>query len=1179
MDLPDIARHLPSQLGPGADTLTALMAFAAYPLFLARVLFKTRLLDFRAPDYADKLPDTDPATLPAPANVFELWAPGFTPPRLCTASGTVPPDRTYRLRVRLSARDASKIDIGLFRFKPPGGTPLYENDTFWNRKRVKSIILLNGFAQNTRAFVAPELGDQALASRLHAQGWDVWLFEYRVSPLLRASARFSSMDDIAAYDIPRAVRLVRRTVERELGLTHGSSQVFAFSHCVGSASLAMSVLGGHLAHWERQPGRGNDRAVPWLAGVLFSQFHPLVIGSETAQQRLQVGSLLHNVLQQDMLNFTARQAKADLLHAMMDRLFASAPYAFAGEPAPVHRGERCPGEHNLFDHRCDSTTCKRMTGVLSRLFNHAQLHEQTHRDLDEYFGRTNLGVFLHGARCVEHERLVSENGQNVYVTDKKMGRYLTMPVMLLHGKDNVLFDHESLGRTAAQLRRVAGGEFTRPGPPSVTTLALEGFAHFDCTIGKDAPGQVFGGVLDFFDHAFAHGGHGAQPADAMRTVTRSIARVPRTGPIVGWVRKGSDGGWLLRVWFEADLTSADRACCGLTRLRLRAGGTDRVSVQSWRLAFTPPLRESGAREPQSWLREASVGYCIADLEVPGDVEGAVTIEALTVHRFMGQPPAPCDDTAAQAAGLPAWWGVPLALPEIERDLEDPPWQRPGTQADHTGHLPQPAGAPPTPGVAHTTLAGPIANLPLTHLKSAFGAEASLAAALGDEAETELGPLPLLVQASADLAPDAFEVMLATARSCEAAADRVARRTEPGTLSRQRRKLSAIDGLRVQWSPPGDGQFRFLAAACRHPGITHTERDRADLALHAAARQAEGARFMLMLGDQIYADARAGLFDSASEIERLVPRYRDAFGSPGFRALAGRLPLTMLIDDHEIGDDWSVEELRTPPGRRRFVNALRAYQAFQRSHGPAVPSNGTADAYFEQDGVWFFLLDTRTNRQRGGQGRVMRAHQWMSLYRALKQAQATQPDTPKIICSGSVLAPGLASGQGDFPPRSVDTWQHSRRERQLLLGMLDRLGVRNAVLLSSDYHCSAAADIRLPSGTTVVALCAPPLHAPLVFANSQPDELLTPSETLPLRGNDGPSAEIWPVLIRRGDGWLDCRLARDGAGWRLEATFHLRDMLDSQAAGRFVPEFRSWRLGGPVQACPADTARERLHESA
>ena len=116
--------------------------------------------------------------------------------------------------------------------------------------------------------------------------------------------------------------------------------------------------------------------------------------------------------------------------------------------------ERCPHEHDLRVHQPDSTSCKRMAGFLSRLFRHDQLIESrpgrpgTHEKLDLYFGRTNLGVFLHGAKCVEYEHLVDADGQNIYVTDENVRRYLGMPVMLLHGAGDLV----TSGRLSCRIR-------------------------------------------------------------------------------------------------------------------------------------------------------------------------------------------------------------------------------------------------------------------------------------------------------------------------------------------------------------------------------------------------------------------------------------------------------------------------------------------------------------------------------------------------------------------------------------------------------------------------------------------------------------------------------------------------------------------------------------------------------
>ena len=51
-----------------------------------------------------------------------------------------------------------------------------------------------------------------------------------------------------------------------------------------------------------------------------------------------------------------------------------------------------------------------------------------------------------------------------------------------------------------------------------------------------------------------------------------------------------------------------------------------------------------------------------------------------------------------------------------------------------------------------------------------------------------------------------------------------------------------------------------------------------------------------------------------------------------RELMGRVPTYMILDDHEIKDDWgTASPLPLEPGRED--GALRAYRAFQHSHNP------------------------------------------------------------------------------------------------------------------------------------------------------------------------------------------------------------------------------------------------------
>ncbi|MDP3653655.1 MAG: alkaline phosphatase D family protein [Rhodoferax sp.] len=1101
MDIPEMVRRIAPQMKPGPDTVQALAAFASYPLMVLRYLFTSRVLDFRLPDYSPELPAVDPVTLPDDGQ-FELSHDKYPTLRVSTGA-LVRPEPPVCLSVPLHAGTTPEagssdwIRIGLVRYaQPQVGTV----DSPQGMRRFKSIILFNGFAQNTLPFVAEELGERSLAAMLYAQGWDVWLLEYRVSPFLRASARFSSMDDIGACDIPAAVNHVLAALQAqrsEPDLLPG--QVFVFSHCVGSASMAMSLLGGHLVH----PG-----GQPKVAGVLFSQFQPYVIGSVTAQMRLQVASVLVNAMGLEFIEFAAGTTQADGLHAIMDRFFASLDY----DPH-----ERCPGEHDLRDARPDSTSCKRMSGFLSRLFRHDQLIESTpdqrgtHEKLDEYFGRTNLGVFLHGAKCVEYERLVDADGQNIYVTDPNVRKYLTMPVMLLHGEDNVLFDKESLQETQRQFSRAFGPQ--RLQSKHDRFLLAPGHAHFDCTIGKRAPEVIFSEVVAFFDNAL----QADLPAQGLPNRLR--ARLARTGPLVGWTRRVGDNN-VFRVWIEVDNTQADAAVAAMT---LVSAGRYRC-IQAWNISSNPVHGLLAVSDPSA--PDHGISYAVADVEVPADWGGVISIAMVSLHRFTAD--APFNGTGF-AHGWPQSWGQPM------------------TAAEAT----QSAGRSPALTVPEDGMAG-----------AAHGGVAmdSVDTYTGTEEEVITRPQPYQPDVRIQPMPmhlnlrDARALLLPLARLVRAQRA-LARQANPGTLSRQRRTLRWIGecvlrlrGDMVHADMPGNASpatpLRFFASTCRHPGISELETLRSDHTLEALAKRQheKPASFMWMLGDQIYADARAGLVDSASSIERLLPRYREAFGSQGFAALARNLPLYMVMDDHEIGDNWSKDELALGESQNvLYQNALSAFGAFQRAHGPAGLGPQGHDASFSMGGAAFLSLNTRVHRHRAsgplGPRSILHPQQWDLLERWLESEQR-KGKHPKFLVTGSVFAPGLLRADGALSPRDIDNWQLAENERKRLLSFIAERRIDNVVFLSGDYHCSARATIRFSqSGVLAYCLVTPPLHAPLRFANVAAAEVM-PHEVLAL--NQG-TAEI-ATQAWNGEGWLECELhCAAGGAFALHTLFRAQRM--------------------------------------
>jgi len=137
-----------------------------------------------------------------------------------------------------------------------------------------------------------------------------------------------------------------------------------------------------------------------------------------------------------------------------------------------------------------------------------------------------------------------------------------------------------------------------------------------------------------------------------------------------------------------------------------------------------------------------------------------------------------------------------------------------------------------------------------------------------------------------------------------------------------------------------GALTFLLGSCRYPGLAW-KRKHADRIFGPMAREIDGtagnppASFSLMVGDQIYADMfhrliPIGLADTAEEFQE---RYLTAFGSRNMSRLLRTSPTYMILDDHEIEDNWTQDRIHGRAKRQLFNVAIGAYCSYQWSHGP------------------------------------------------------------------------------------------------------------------------------------------------------------------------------------------------------------------------------------------------------
>jgi len=310
--------------------------------------------------------------------------------------------------------------------------------------------------------------------------------------------------------------------------------------------------------------------------------------------------------------------------------------------------------------------------------------------------------------------------------------------------------------------------------------------------------------------------------------------------------------------------------------------------------------------------------------------------------------------------------------------------------------------------------------------------------------------------------------------------------------------------------PGTRQsFKFVFGSCFLPmeeisGLIYNAID--------AQRTEEDFRFIMLLGDQIYADNWK--HNSINKLAITTAEYRQVYAHtwshPPFRNLLKNLPAYMTLDDHEVDNDWHWDDvdkrwaeiplyekfLRWIKGRpkdelfltiHRVRDALEAYWEHQGIHGPALidpikldpsgrfavhESDGSLAYQFAFGGASFFMLDTRTSRIKArGYSQIITERQWQALEKWLLEEREKYP-VKFLVSSSSILFDMF----GDF---TRDRWGGFRNDRNRLLDFITEHNVESLYFLTGDLHAGHAIEATLSTPQkqplTLWEFCASPFE--------------------------------------------------------------------------------------------------------
>ncbi|WP_347903546.1 alkaline phosphatase D family protein [Pseudomonas purpurea] len=250
--------------------------------------------------------------------------------------------------------------------------------------------------------------------------------------------------------------------------------------------------------------------------------------------------------------------------------------------------------------------------------------------------------------------------------------------------------------------------------------------------------------------------------------------------------------------------------------------------------------------------------------------------------------------------------------------------------------------------------------------------------------------------------------------------------------------------------------RYIVGSCRYLRMTlgvpsaPAKGDRIFAAIQdLVAKASPPFNALLMTGDQVYVDD-LNIIAPDRSYQDILHKYRTAFSQPHIQELMSQLPTYMILDDHEIEDNWPANE--SASDKHLFTHAMKAYELYQASHGPGpvLQTNGqltnTLERYwypFGEGDIQWFVTDSRTRRNLSADDRRI-------LDVAQEQALLTwlihSPARVKFVVTSVMFYP-------DRKTHGDDAWKAFPEQRLRLLETIRSHRIKNVIFVSGDVHGS------------------------------------------------------------------------------------------------------------------------------
>jgi hypothetical protein len=336
----------------------------------------------------------------------------------------------FGLRRKLKFRPLERID-----FPAEDGTALCIHHTSGGDRG--PVIITPGTAMTALTYCIDTVGCN-FVEFLVEKGFDVWLFDWRTSPLIAAHEQRYALEDVAKFDWPAALAEVRRRTDKD--------QVAVMAHCLSSTAFMLSLVRGYIK---------REHVYAFVASQV--GLHLDLIPAEWLKLQTRLDWLLPGG---DMIHQKPSQ-RSGQVSDMAISVLALFPRLFF---------------------RCDNPTCYRHTATFGGLIFHPRVNSATHAMMGEIVPECLTAFLKDVARGVRSGSVLAQE-------DLQHFDRLQLPITFVSGSENRMFIPESTARTFNLLCE-------KNGPTYYKRKVYPGFGHLDSFVGDGARTEIWPDIAE-----------------------------------------------------------------------------------------------------------------------------------------------------------------------------------------------------------------------------------------------------------------------------------------------------------------------------------------------------------------------------------------------------------------------------------------------------------------------------------------------------------------------------------------------------------------------------------------------------------------------------------------------------------------------------------------------------------